>query len=218
MGDFEMKQCLFVGDPECALNQNLSVVWRRAYMKIIGAKQIGQTEDPVRAKIAKIIPVLKATLHSLAQIRIERLGGLEKITLRDLARESREGHGDAGICFEYAIHDAIAKASPLIHQLASEVLEDLCKIKGGAESLLFGPEKERVIPILESVQNALTDESVVWVGNPGRPPKLKAYVSKIMPLLQSVWVDLGLSLGGQSERGFEFPLADSRFRFLISDS
>src|SRR2546425_8482632 len=149
-------------------------------MKLIGGKQLAEVEDPVRAKMAMVIPVLKATLYSLQRDRIDRLGGLPAITLHDLAREFREGHGDAGICFEYAVHDAVAAQSPLVHPVVSEVLEGLCHIDGGAESILFGPEKEGVIPILESVQNSLTDESVVYVGNRGRPPKLKAYVPKIV--------------------------------------
>src|SRR6266566_4990379 len=137
-------------------------------MKLIDGKQIGDVEDPVRSKLAIVVPILKATLHSLARDRIERLGGLPRITLHDLAREFRQGHGDAGICFEYAVHEAIAANSRLIHPLASEVLEGLCNIKGGADSILFGPEKEGVIPIIESVANALTDDSVVYVGNVGR--------------------------------------------------
>ena len=69
-------------------------------MQLIGGKQISEVEDPVRAKLAMVVPILKATLHSLARDRIERLGGLARVTLHDLAREFREGHGDAGICFE----------------------------------------------------------------------------------------------------------------------
>ncbi len=149
-------------------------------MRVLGGRQIGHVEDPVRSKLAMVIPVLKATLHSLARDRIERLGGIERITLHDLAREFLAGSGDAGICFEYAVHEAIAAQSALIHPLVSEVLEDLCKINGGAESILFGPEKEGVIPILETVQNSLTDDSVVYVGNAGRPPKLKRYIPKIV--------------------------------------
>jgi hypothetical protein len=129
-------------------------------MRVLDGKQIGNVGDPLRSKLAMVVPVLKATLHSLARDRVQRLGGLEKVTLHDLAREFLEGSGDAGICFEYAVHEAISHQSALIHPLASEVLEDLCKINGGAESILFGPEKEGVIPILETVQNALTDESV----------------------------------------------------------
>jgi hypothetical protein len=149
-------------------------------MKIIPGNQTAEVEDLVRAKLAIVVPVLKATLHSLARDRIERLGGITSITLHDLAREVREGHGDAGICFEYAVHDAIATNHPLIADLASEVLKSHCRIHGGAESILFGPEKEGVIPILESVEQALTDESVVYVGNRGRPPKLKRYIPKII--------------------------------------
>ncbi|WP_426735984.1 hypothetical protein [Myxococcus faecalis] len=127
-----------------------------------------------------VIPVLEATLHSLARDRIARLGGLERISLRDLAREFREGSGDAGICFEYSVHQAIANQNSLIWPLASEVLEDFCSISQGADSILFGPEKDGVIPILENVENALTDESRVYVGNRGQPPKLKRYIPKII--------------------------------------
>ena len=49
-------------------------------------------------------------------------------------------------------------------------------IREDAESILFGPEKNHVIPILESAQNSLTDESRIWVGNRGQPPKLKRYI------------------------------------------
>lgn len=149
-------------------------------MKLLGSRQIGVVEDPVRSKLAMIAPVIKATLHALARNRIERLGGIEAVTLQDLAREYREGNGDAGICFEYAVHEAIDSENQLITPLVSEVLDDLCGISGGAQSILFGPEKEGVIPILESVENALTDDSVVYVGNRGRPPKLKQYIPKII--------------------------------------
>lgn len=126
------------------------------------------------------IPVLRATLYSLKRTRIDRFGGLEKITLADLAREFRPGSGDIGICFEYAVHDAIWNESPLIEPLASDVLESFCKITGGASSILFGPEKDGKIPILETVQDSLTDDSIVYVGNRGRPPKLKRYIPRII--------------------------------------
>jgi hypothetical protein len=127
-----------------------------------------------------VVPVLEATLYSVHMDRIARLGGYEEWTLVDLAREYREGNGDAGICFEFAVHEAIALENPLIAPLASEVLNDFCGISGGANSILFGPEKDGRIPILESVQDALTDDSRVYVGNRGQPPKLKRYIPKII--------------------------------------
>ncbi|WP_437664864.1 hypothetical protein [Sorangium sp. So ce1182] len=149
-------------------------------LRVLGSKQLEPVEDRVRAKFAMAVPVLEATLFSLKRARIGRLGGIDKVTLADLAREYRAGAGDAGICFEYSVHDALARESPLIHPLASEVLEQFCGISDGAQSILFGPEKDGVIPILESVQTALTDESRIYVGNRGQPPKLKRYIPQII--------------------------------------
>lgn len=149
-------------------------------MRVLTSIQREAIADPVRSKFAMVVPVIEATLFALNEERIVRLGGLTNWTLADLGREYREGTGDAGICFEYAVHDSIAKQSPLIWPLASEVLEEFCFIPGGSESLLFGPEKDGRIPILESVQNALTDDSQLFVGNRGRPPKLKRYVPQII--------------------------------------
>jgi hypothetical protein len=149
-------------------------------MKILGTAQTAEVGDPVRAKFAMVVPVLEGTLLSLSRERVARLGGNDKVTLADLAREYRAGDGDTGICFEYAVHQAIAGQEPLIYPFASEVLADFCKIDGGAESILFGPEKDGVIPIVESVTNALTDESRVYVGNAGSPPKLKRYIPQIV--------------------------------------
>lgn len=149
-------------------------------MRILTSLQNAEIEDAVRSKLTMVVPVLEATLYSLSRERIERLGGITAITLHDLAREFRAGTGDAGICFEYAVHEAIASRNPLIHTLASEVLERFCTIREGAHSILFGPEKDGVIPVVESVTNALTDESVVYVGNRGRPPKLRRYIPQIV--------------------------------------
>lgn len=149
-------------------------------MKVLQSVQLSEVEDPVRSKFSMTLPVLEATLHSLARDRITRLGGLDQITMHDLAREFRAGSGDAGICFEYAVHQGLARQDDLIYPLASEVLEDFCSIKDGADSILFGPEKDGVIPILENVQNALTDDSRVYVGNRGQPPKLKRYIPRIV--------------------------------------
>ncbi|MGY3845080.1 hypothetical protein ACWV2X_07525 [Streptomyces hydrogenans] len=148
-------------------------------MRVLKSFQQEEVSDAVMAKFAMVAPVLEATLYSVAMDRVERLGGYPEWTLQDLAREFREGAGDAGICFELAVHEAIASQNNLIWPLASEVLEGFCGISGGASSILFGPEKEGRIPILESVQDSLTDDSRVYVGNRGQPPKLKRYIPQI---------------------------------------
>lgn len=149
-------------------------------MRVLQSIQREAVSDAVLAKFAMVAPVLEATLYSVAISRIERLGGYDQWTLHDLAREFREGSGDAGICFEYAVHEAIATQNEHIWPLASEVMERFCGIPEGAQSILFGPEKDGRIPILESVQDALTDDSRVYVGNAGQPPKLKRYIPKII--------------------------------------
>lgn len=149
-------------------------------MRFLLSEQVSEISDPVRSKFAMVVPVIEATLFALNSERIARLGGLAQWTLADLAREYREGSGDAGICFEYAVHDAIARRDGLIWPLASEVLERFCGIPQGSESLLFGPEKNGRIPVIESVENALTDDSQLYVGYRGRPPKLKRHVRTIV--------------------------------------
>lgn len=145
-------------------------------MRILKSFQRAEIGDAVRAKFAMVAPVLEATLYSISVDRIDRLDGYASWTLADLAREVREGDGDVGICFEWAVHEAIANRSPLIWPLASDVLDAFCGIGDGADSILFGPEKDGRIPIIESVQNALTDDSRVYVGNRGHPPKLRRYI------------------------------------------
>lgn len=149
-------------------------------MRVLKSFQQEEISDAVRAKFAMVAPVLEATLLSVSMDRIKRLGGYENWTLTDLAREFREGSGDAGICFEYAVHEAIAARNEHIWPLASEVIEKYCNIPNGLNSILFGPEKNGRIPILESVEDALTDDSRVYVGNAGHPPKLKRYIPKII--------------------------------------
>lgn len=149
-------------------------------MRLLISEQRQDIADPVRSKFAMVVPVIEGTLFAMNEQRIIRLGGLAAWTLTDLAREYREGSGDAGICFEYAVHDAIATRNELIWPITSEVLEAFCAIPGGSDSLLFGPEKDGRIPVIESVANALTDDSQLFVGYRGRPPKLKRHLKTIV--------------------------------------
>jgi hypothetical protein len=149
-------------------------------MKVSIGKQLEKVSDAVQAKFAMTVPILRAILFSLHKDRIARLGGIDKVTLWDLAREFREGSGDAGICFEYAIHEAIATKNPLIWPLTAEVLEDFCELKGGADSILFGPEKEGKVPILQTAEQSLTEDSRVYAGTVGQPTKLKKHLKELI--------------------------------------
>jgi hypothetical protein len=155
-------------------------------VKLSVQSQAASVTDTTRAKFAMVRPVLTATLHSLKRSRIERLGGIEKVTLEDLAREYREGSGDCGICFEYAVHEGLLAQSKYVYPRVSEVLETFCGLKEGAESILFGLEKGDRLGLIETAAHKLTDESRVLVGKTGQPPKLKKHIATICEAFRSV--------------------------------
>jgi hypothetical protein len=149
-------------------------------MKLAVEVQLSEITDDTRAPISMVRPVLRATLFALQQEIVDRLGGYGKITLADMARVYREGSGDCGICFEYAIHDAIKRRDPLLLPRISEVLEDFCKIPGSdARSILFGAEKGKRLELLETDADLLTDDSRLLAGGRGAPVKLKAHLEKV---------------------------------------
>lgn len=148
-------------------------------MKLAVEVQGDDITDETRARIAMVRPILRATLFALQGERAERLGGYRKITLHDLAREYREGPGDCGICFEYAIHDAIRDRHRLLYPRISEVLDRFCKISGEARSILFGAEKGKKLEMVETDAGLLTPESRLLVGSRGNPVKLRPYLERV---------------------------------------
>src|ERR1700733_4560812 len=142
-------------------------------MKLQKEREVAPISDAARARIALALPVLKGVLFALQKERVERLGGHDKITLADLGREFRGGDGDCGICFEYAVHDAIRAKDATVHSLVSNVLADFCGIKSGAESILFGAEKTGGLALIETCADLITDDSRILSGKIGQPAKLK---------------------------------------------
>lgn len=134
--------------------------------------QNAEISDHLRATIALGLPVLKGILFALKTDRAERLGGYASITLYDLAREYREGDRDCGICFEYAVHDALSTQHPLIYPMVSNVLEDFCGLRAGAQSILFGAEKSGKWSLINTSQELINENSRVLSGGIGQPPKL----------------------------------------------
>src|SRR5260370_17681451 len=106
-------------------------------MKLAVQSQTGPVTDATLARYAMVRPVLTALLHSLKRSRIERLGGVDKVTLQDLARENRQRSGDSGICFEYAVHDALLNKPRLPHPPLIQVPQKFCPTKEEADRILF---------------------------------------------------------------------------------
>ena len=152
-------------------------------------KQIAPIGDIYQAQCTLIAACLEAMLHTVAAERADWAQGAERMTLEQLAYFRNDRHeGEYGICWEYAIHDAIVKKDPLIHNLVSEVLEGECKIKmkDGAQSILFGPEKGHKVPILKSREDVLNEDSRVLVGKAGKPPQLKKHLADLRKAASSI--------------------------------
>jgi hypothetical protein len=151
-------------------------------------KEVQRVEitDAARARIALALPVLKGVLLALQHDRVARLGGYGKISLSDLAREYREGSGDCGICFEYAVHDSLGAKDASVHALLSNVLSDYCGIKTGAESILFGAEKSGGIALIDTSHDLINKDSRILSGKIGQPAKLKKQWDTITKALRDV--------------------------------
>ena len=89
-------------------------------MKLLVESQANPVSSEVLARISIVRPILTALLTGIKQDVMNELGGIQQIKLFMLPRAYREGSGDVGFCFEWAIHDAIRRGEPAV----MERLED----------------------------------------------------------------------------------------------
>ena len=148
--------------------------------------QSDEVGEATRARYTMTSSILRAMLYSSQKDMVNALGGPDKITLEQLARIYQEGSGDFGVCFEYALHDAIRARHASIYPIVQEVLHSFCKIKGPSESILFGLEKNGSLNIVETAKDSLTHDSRVLVGKVGKPPFLRHRVNVLERAFRSV--------------------------------
>jgi len=142
-------------------------------------RQVNPIQSEVAALISVIRPILEGLLYGLKGDVVAEVGGYEEVKLFMLNRLYREGDGDIGLCFEYAIHTAIRSRDPLIAERIEDALR-ICNVRGGAlNSLLFAVEKTGKLNLVESVSQALTDQSQLMYGTRGRPVKLKRHIEQV---------------------------------------
>ena len=141
--------------------------------------QRNRVADEVSALTAVARPILEGVLYALKQDVVSELGGYENIKLKMLPRLYRPGDGDCGICFEYAVHDAIRRGDSLVLERVLDAMTQ-CRVTGkDAHSILFGAEKTGAIKLIETAQEILTDESNLLYGRKGRPVKLKRHINTV---------------------------------------
>jgi hypothetical protein len=160
--------------------------------------QQNRVADEVSAITAVVRPILEGVLYALKGDVVDNQGGHGNITLRMLARLYRPGDRDCGICFEYAVHDAVNRQDGAVMERLQDAMRE-CGIPGHeAASILFGLEKSGARTLIDTAKEKLTDESRVLVGVRGQPAKLKRQIDQIAKAfrLQQARADLPWSISG----------------------
>lgn len=136
--------------------------------------------DEVAAITAVVRPILTGILYALKTDIAEQAGGYQNLTLEMLLRLHNPGDGDCGICFEYAVHDAMNREDGVVVDRVSEAVSKHCRVKGkDPASILFGAEKTGTVQLIDTAKDILTDESTLQYGKRGRPVKLLRHIDGI---------------------------------------
>jgi hypothetical protein len=142
--------------------------------------QINAVGDEVSALIAVVRPILQGLLFALKQDVVAEAGGVANVKLMMLPRMYRAGDGDIGICFEYAVHDAIKRGEPAVVEKVNDGMRKHCKVRGNdTSSILFGAEKNGALQLIDTAKGLLTDDSRLLTGAQAQPVKLRRYINML---------------------------------------
>jgi hypothetical protein len=143
-------------------------------MQIRREIQLNPVSDDVLALTAVVRPILSGVLGALKQDVVAEAGGYQNVKLKMIPRLYRPGDGDVGVCFEYAVHEALNKGDPRVCERVADAMK-LCNINtaSGPKSILFGMEKSGSVQLIDTASNILTDYSRALTGLQGQPPKLR---------------------------------------------
>jgi hypothetical protein len=96
-----------------------------------------------------------------------------------LGRLRKQGDGDCGIAFEYAIHEAVLSRTPVVAERISDAL-GRCRItQGDPSSILFAIEKSGAQQLISTEMDLVTPNSRVLSGERGQPVKLQKYLNTL---------------------------------------
>jgi hypothetical protein len=161
-------------------------------MQIRSEVQLNPVADEVSAITAVVRPILTGMLYSLKADVVAEVGGIPGVKLKMLPRLRRPGDGDTGICFEYAVHDAVRRAEEGVIERVNDALI-MCKVPGeDVQSILFGAEKAGSQQLIDTAAALLTNESSLLSGSRGRPVKLKRHLTSLAAAFRKKGVGTGL--------------------------
>jgi hypothetical protein len=142
-------------------------------------QQQNRVSDEVSAITAVVRPILSGVLYALKKDVVESIGGYERVQLKLLPRLYRPGDGDCGICFEYAVHDAMNRGEDSVRERVVDALRE-CNVRGvQSASILFGAEKAGSVRLIDTASELLTDDSRLLAGNRGQPVKLRNHIAMV---------------------------------------
>lgn len=151
----------------------------KAVMQVREEQQLNPVADEVLALTAVVRPILSGILYALKTDIVKEVGGYQNVKMKMLPRLYRAGDGDCGICFEYAVHEAMNRGDGRVLERINDAAR-LCRVPGkDTRSLLFGIEKSGSQQIIDTASGLLTDDSTLLSGSGGRPPKLKRHLATI---------------------------------------
>ncbi len=155
-------------------------VVRVAAMDIRAQVQRSPVADEVSALIAVVRPILIGLVWGLKAEVVAEVGGRESVKLSMMPRLRRPGDGDLGICFEYAVHDAVRRRDPMVLERVDDALTRLCGLPGQAlDSILFAVEKSGSEQLIGTARELVTTESRLMSGTRGQPAKLHKHIEGI---------------------------------------
>jgi hypothetical protein len=136
--------------------------------------------DEVSAITAVVRPILNGLLYALKREVVDELGGHHQIKLFMLPRLYRPGDGDCGLCFEYAVHDAMKRGQASVIERVTDAMTRYCGVPGRASSsILFGAEKAGALRLIDTARELLTEESRLLTGSRGQPVLLRRHIDAV---------------------------------------
>ena len=148
-------------------------------MEVRRERQLNPVGDEVLALTAVVAPILAGLLYAIKADVVREAGGRDNVKLKMLPRLHRPGDGDVGICFEYAVHEAVTNRDGRVIERINDALK-LCRIKeGDPRSILFGIEKIGTVQLIDTARDILNVDSRALAGKVGQPPKLRPRLNQL---------------------------------------
>ena len=136
--------------------------------------------DEVAAITAVVRPILEGVLYALKGDVVAEVGGYDSVKLKLLPRLYRPGDRDCGLCFEYAVHDALNRGESTVMERVHDAAHQFCNVPGTVpSSILFGLEKSGALNLIDTVKERLNEESRLLAGVRGQPAKLRRHIDSI---------------------------------------